>query len=265
MTISQLSQHNITPSTSTQSSLVVGITGPRGSGKTLLLAYLGVMDMKHGRRVVSNIDIHGPVKRRGKLVEVKSELLSFDALLSLSETLEECVVCIDEINLWFSSMRAMGNANRIAGIFTQLIRKRNISLNYTTQNFRWVDGMIRWQTDLLVACQDIFHTPAGKEEGIGRGEYTRYVAVDRSGYLTGVPYEVSGKYFTGILEARPIWRYYNTNHVVDPWEAMSKVELKRPTKVVDLTGSGEGEAEEAVPPLPENAPPENDELRRFFE
>jgi len=260
MTISQLSQHDTAPSPHIQSSLVSGITGPRGSGKSLLLAYLGVMDMKHGRRIVSNIDIHGPVKRRGKLVEVKSELLSFDAILSLSETLEECVVCIDEINLWFSSMRAMSNANRIAGNFTQLIRKRNISLNYTTQNFKWVDGMIRWQTDLLVACQDIFHTPYGKEEGIGRGEYIRYITVDRSGYLTGIPYEVSGKYYPGILEARPIWPYYDDKHVVDPWEAMSKVELKRQTKIVDLTGGGGEEVEEVVPPLPEN-----DDLLRLIE
>jgi len=256
---SQSSQHDIAPSAPTQNSLVTGITGPRGSCKTLLLAYLGVMDMKHGRRVVANIDIYGPVKRYGKLVEVKSEPLSFDALLSLSETLEECVVCIDEINLWFPSMRAMANANRIAGILAQLIRKRNISIYYTTQNFKWVDGMIRWQTDLLVACQDIFHTLAGKEAGVGRGEYARYIVVDRSGYLTGVPYEISGKYSTGILEAKPIWQYYGTKHVIDPWEAMSKVELKRPTKVVDLTGGREDKGEKPLPL------PESDELLGLIE
>ncbi len=260
MTTSQLSQHDIAPSSSAQSSLVTALTGPRGSGKTVFLAYLGTMDMKHGRRVVSNIDIHGPVKRRGKLVEVKSEPLSFDTLLGLSDSLEECVVGIDEINLWFSSMRAMANANRIAAIFTQLIRKRNISLYYTTQNLKWVDSYIQWQTDLLIACQDIFHTPDGKEEGIGRGEYIRYIVVDKSGYLTGVPYQISGKYTTGILEAKPIWAYYDTKHVIDPWEAMSKVELKRPTKVVDLTGSRKEEEEEM--PMPS---PELNELRGLIE
>lgn len=263
MKTNQLSQPDIVSSPPTQSSLVTGITGPRGSGKTLFLVFFGVINMKRGRRVVSNIDIHGTVKRHGKLEEVQSEPLHFDTLLSLSETLEECVVYIDEINLWFPSMRAMANANRIAGILAQLIRKRNISLGYTTQNFKWLDSMIRWQTDLLIACQDVFHTPAGKEEGIGRGEYIRYIAVDRSGYLTGVPYEVSGKYEPGILEAKPVWPYYDTKHIIDPWEAMSKVEFKRPTKTIDLTGEGGGMGEtgqEGSTPCPDD-----EELRRLIE
>jgi len=263
MTISQQSQPEAEAHVSSQSSIVTGITGPRGSGKSLLLAYLQVMNMKHGRRVVSNIDIGGPVKRYGKIVEVKSETLSFDALLSLSDALEECVVAIDEINLWFPSMRAMANANRIAGILAQLIRKRNISLCYTTQNFKWLDNMIRWQTDLLISCQDVFHTPAGKEEGIGRGEYIRFVAIDRSGYLTGVPYDISGKYNTGILEAKPVWSYYKTKHVVDPWEAMSKVELKRKTKVVDITGVG-GEEPGGAAGEGSALLPDNDDLTRLI-
>ncbi|MBA7636887.1 hypothetical protein ES703_44515 [subsurface metagenome] len=217
-------------------SLVTAITGPRGSGKTLLMTFMGIIDMKRGHQCVSNYSIRGKVRRHGKLVTVKSLPLDFATLLELNEKLRRCVCCIDEINLWFASTRWMTHGNRIFGIFMQLLRKRQMSLYFTTQNFKWADPNIRWQTDLQIACQDLFHTPQGKEQNVGRGEFIKYVAIDRSGYLTGVPYEMSGAYSIGILDAKPIWDYYDTEHMLDPWEALSKVEIKRPTLTVDLTG-----------------------------
>ncbi|GAH46232.1 unnamed protein product [marine sediment metagenome] len=219
-------------------SLVTAITGPRGSGKTLLMTFLGIIDMKRGHQCLANYPIKGEVKRRGKPATVESLPLDFETLLELNENLQRCVCCIDEINLWFASTRWMTHGNRIFAIFMQLLRKRQMSLYYTTQNFKWADPTIRWQTDLQIACQDLFHTPQGKEEGVRRGEFIRFIAIDRSGYITGVPYEVSGSYSTGILDAKPIWKYYNTYEALDPWEALSKVELKRPTLTVDLTGKG---------------------------
>jgi len=230
-------------------SLVTAITGPRGAGKTLLATFLGLIDMKRGRPCMANYLIEGDVRRSGKIMHVKSLSLSFDMLLELNENLQRCICSIDEINLWFAAIRAMSNANRIFAIFMQMLRKRQMSLYYTTQNFKWADPTIRWQTDIQIACQDLFHTIQGKEEGIRRGEFIKFIVIDRSGYLTGVPYEVSGNYTTGILDAKPIWKYYNTDKVQNPWEAMSKVEFKRPTKVVDLTGEGQREPEDI--PMPD--------------
>jgi hypothetical protein len=230
-------------------SLVTAITGPRGSGKTLLATFLALIDMKRGRPCMANYLIEGDVRRNGKTMHVKSFPLDFTTLIELNEGLQRCVGCIDEINLWFAAIRAMSNANRICAIFMQMLRKRQMSLCYTTQNFRWADPTIRWQTDIQIACQDLFHTIQGKEEGVGHGEFIKFIVIDRSGYLTGVPYEVSGNYTTGILDAKPIWKYYDTDKVQNPWEAMAKIELKRPTMVVDLTGEGQREPEDI--PMPD--------------
>ena len=259
--VSQLSRLNTESPPSAHSSLVTAITGPRGSGKTLLMAFLCLVDMKRGKEVLSNVKIGGPLKRHGELIDVKSKPLNFASLLELNESLEHCVVGIDEINLWFAATRYMSHGNRIAGIFFQLLRKRQMSLYYTTQNFKWPDPNIRWQTDLHIACQDLFHTPGCKEENIGRGEFIRYVAVDRSGYLTGIPYEQSGNYTMGILDAKPIWPYYNTYEIINPWEAMAKVEIKRPTVVVDLTGEEGEEGDERGMPSPDSS--DLDDARRY--
>lgn len=230
-------------------SLVTAITGPRGSGKTLLATFLGLIDMKREHPCMDNYLIEGDVRRHGEIVHVKSLPLEFTTLLELNESLQRCICIIDEINLWFAAIRAMSNANRIFAIFMQMLRKRQMSLYYTTQNFKWADPTIRWQTDMQIACQDLFHTIQGKEAGIGRGEFIKFIVIDRSGYLTGMPYDVSGNYTTGILDAKPIWKYYDTDKVQNPWEAMAKIELKRPTMVVDLTGEGQREPEDT--PMPD--------------
>ena len=124
-----------------------------------------------------------------------------------------------------------------------------MSVYYTTQNFKMADPDIRWQTDIQIACQDLYHPIQGKEAGVGRGEFIRFITIDRSGFLTGVPYDVSGDYTSGVLDAKPIWKYFSTDKIINPWEAMSKVELKRPTMVVDITGEGQREPEDT--PMPD--------------
>lgn len=244
-------------------SLVTAITGWRGALKTLLMTYLCVMDMKHGHKVKSTEFIKGPVRRHGKLVVVQSEPLTFDSVLAMDEDLRGCVLAIDEINLWFSAMRTQTNQNQIMSKFMQMIRHRQVCVYYTGQRFQSIDSNIRWQTDLHIACRDMFHSPAGKELGIGRGEWLQYIAIDKSGYLTGTPYEISGDYNSGVLNARPLWHYYNTEGSINIWEAMSKVEFKRPTKVVDLTGGGQGEeGEDEVPTMP---PPSVDDIQNILD
>ncbi len=219
-----------------QESLVVGFSGPRGSGKTLAMSYLSLIDMKRGHPVLANYTIGGHVKRGQYEYEVNSKPLEFTKMLELSESLQYCITCIDEINLWFASTKWMTQGNRLMQITLQQLRKRAMSLYYTTQNIRWVDNQIRWQTDLHVMCHDMSRTPQGIEAGLHRGEYIRLAIMDLSGYLTGRPYDESGEVYHAMLDARPIWNCYNTENIVDPWEAMAKVELKRPKVMLDLTG-----------------------------
>jgi energy-coupling factor transporter ATP-binding protein EcfA2 len=249
----------IRPAQTRQNSLVVAITGPRGSGKTLLMTYLAIIDMKRGRSVLANYNIGGRV-RTGL---VQSQPLNFENLLAMSESLQQCVACIDEINLWFDSTRWMTQGNKLLGILLQQMRKRSMSLYYTSQNFRWNENRLRWQTDLLVFCQDMCRTPEGMEQKLSPGEYIRISIMDLSGYLTGKPYDQSGEVTSAILESKPIWQYYDTYNVVDPWQAMSKVELKRPKLTVDIGGARKEQQEEEYEPMPSLAEIEEQVKQRW--
>ncbi len=219
------------------SSLVVALTGPRGSGKTLLQTFLALMDMRRGKECLSNYHIKGPVESRGRVKVVESGKLEYENLLTFSEALQGKLLAIDELPVWFNSLQFQSKGSQIFALFIQQIRKKSMAVYYTAQNMQWVDNRVRWQTDLHVACQDMHHTPWGKEAGLERGEYMRYTAMDLSGYLTGTPYNISGETYHGWLDCRSIRRYYDTNETVDIWQAMMKVEVNRQHMVIDPYGS----------------------------
>lgn len=234
-----------------QESLVAGFIGPRGSGKTLTLAWLGLKDMANGIPVLANFQIKGPFRKGNEVVNVESLPLDLPTLLTMSQEIRRAIAIIDEINLWFENTKWMTNGNRLISIFLQQIRKRELSVYYSTQNFKWADGRIRWQTDILTRCQDIAKTPMGMMANVKRGEFISLQTIDFSGYITGQPWDEKkgGHIFPSILEARPIWDCYDTTQIVNPWEAMAKVELKRPKLTIDITGDDEDE--QGLLPTPE--------------
>lgn len=239
----EINRKALPPDIGVMDSVVSGMTGPRGSGKTLVMTYLAMQDMANGIPVLANYKIQGPFKKRGSIVNVESQPLDLPQLFEMSSSLRQCVAAIDEINLWFESTRAMSNGNRIIGIVLQQIRKRQMSVYWTSQNFDWVYNRIRWQTDTITECMDAAKTPQGREIGLKKGERILLRTRDESGYLTGLPYRLTGLVFPGVLDARPMWGCYNTEEIIDPWEAMAKVEIKRPKLVLDLTGQGDLDSE----------------------
>ncbi|MDD5095174.1 MAG: hypothetical protein PHV74_12485 [Dehalococcoidia bacterium] len=231
------------------SSLVVAFTGPRGSDKTLLQTFLALMDMRRGKECLSNYKIKGPMMSQGQLKVFKSGPLEYENLLTFSEALEGKLLAIDELPVWFNSLQFQSKGSQIFGLFIQQIRKKQMAVYYTAQNMKWVDNRVRWQTDLHVMCQDMHHTPWGKEMGLESGEYMRYIVMDLSGYSTGIPYESSGVTYHGWLDCRPVRRYYNTDETVDIWQAMMKVNVNRQEMVIDPWGNYRppGEPEEPMP------------------
>ena len=219
------------------SSLVVAFTGPRGSNKTLLQTFLAVMDMRHGLECLSNYKIKGPVEHHGRVKVVESSDLQYENLMTFSEELRGKLIVIDELPVWFNSLQFQSKGSQIFGLFIQQIRKKSMPIYYTAQNMNWVDNRVRWQTDLHVECQDLHFSDWGKSQGIERGEYMWYRAKDLSGYLTGTPYQYSGEAHTGWLDCRPVRRYYNTNQIIDIWQAMMKVEVNKQRMVIDPFGN----------------------------
>lgn len=224
----------------TGQSLVVGVIGPRGSGKTLLIVLLSLIDMSHGIECMSNTMIEGPMRcMDGKVHTVKSKVLEYVNLITMGESMKGGLMTIDEINMWFDSLRFQNNGSLMFNAMVQQIRKRDMGLYYTTQNFKWVDNRIRTQTDLLVSCRDAYCF-GGRENGLKRGELIHVWVRDISGYLTGRPYDPDdedNKGWRWVLYGKPVWQYYNTGLTISPFDSMMNMQFKKPKMQVFLDGS----------------------------
>jgi len=161
-------------------SLMTGIFGPRGSGKSLLLTKICVDWAKTGRRVISNMPIKGKVWHRNKIVEIDTEAFQFVNFIAFDESLYDVLIAWDEINMMMDSSSHRSKVNQIINKLVQQMRHRRLTIAYTTQNFKWVDNRMRFQTDQMIMCKDMSLTPAGRELGLERGERVILSAYDLS-------------------------------------------------------------------------------------
>lgn len=213
------------------------ITGPRGSGKTLFMTYLGIHDaMMAGHKVWANYPIECWVDSMvipGKVYHLKSLPLNIEQVLLFDQQLAEGYVLIDEINLWASSRRSMSVANRLISDTLQLIRKRRLTFIFTTQNFKWMDSRIRWQTDFLCECKDTSDNHDGR--------FIEILMQDWSGVKSG--YAVSDGHFIKDVNAVVLkfegWPYhgtYNTWQEFDTVQASAPVRMLNDKTILDFRG-----------------------------
>lgn len=118
---------------------VIGIIGPKGSGKTVLLAYLLYKDYLSGRSIVSNFDLAFDHKQR-----------NFSELVKLPDFLQNATAGYDEFHLAVDSRRSTSKTNIDFDTFLSQLRKLNCILIYTTQIFEKLDKRVRNQTDILI-------------------------------------------------------------------------------------------------------------------
>ena len=74
---------------------------------------------------------------------------------------------------------------------------------------------------------------------------------DIKGFKTGRPWTPSAPYF---LRAKRLWPCFDSYCDVDIWSGMSRVQIKRPTFTIDLTGGGVPPFESGNPPGPNEIP-----------
>lgn len=118
---------------------VVGILGPKGSGKTVLLAYLLYRDSLAGRPIVSNFHL--------AFDHIQKD---FSELVKLPDFLQNATVGYDEFHIAVDSRRSTSKSNIAFDTFLSQIRKRDCILYYTTQIFLKLDVRVREQTDILI-------------------------------------------------------------------------------------------------------------------
>lgn len=120
--------------------MIIMYRGSRGKGKTLTMVKDAFKYYNHGFKVYGNLKLNF------------GEYISSEDLVALNHTseLKNCVLVIDEIELFFDSRNFSRTENKTFSHFLQQIRKRNIIILCTAQYVNLVDLRIRQQLDIVV-------------------------------------------------------------------------------------------------------------------
>lgn len=120
--------------------MIVIFQGPRGCGKTLSLVAEALEFHKKGWDIISNFKTSFSTK------------VSDEFILGLDKksTIKNCVILIDELQIFFDSRTWSHNKSIKFSNFIQQIRKRNIILMGTTQYVDTVEKRIRQHIDILI-------------------------------------------------------------------------------------------------------------------
>jgi hypothetical protein len=119
--------------------------GANGGGKSLAAVHDALMAMDNGRRVLSNVRLWDP--ETGQPHRLWIPLTSFEQLLHA----RGCDVLLDEVTGVASSRESSALPPQIANLLVQL-RRRDLSLSWTTPAWTRADKIIREVTQLVTVC-----------------------------------------------------------------------------------------------------------------
>ena len=226
------------------------ITGPRGSLKTLLLTMLACRNLLkcfyfryYGitKHVWTNYPI-GFFHRSmldDKVYYLKPEPLNMESLYTFDAGLASGWVYIDEIDQWYDRQDWAAVTQKLTNAVITQIRKRELSLGATTQNFQWLNARAQFQTDTLINCREAAFTPWGRKFGLQMGHVSFLTLKDLSGVNTGYQYAENFRtYNTKLLHGERYWDKYDTNFQFDPMETKARYTIKRDAKTLVLGPGG---------------------------
>lgn len=170
---------------------IVLFRGARGTGKTLTMVKTAFEYQKAGWKVVTN------------LYGTPFKYVTSDFILSLSGTseLKNCVLAIDEIELFFDSREWNKKESRLFSRFLQQIRKRNIVILCTAQFTNLIDIRLRQQIDTLAICS------FDKQELLASCNYIDLTSIESDPHN---PKMHCIEYY-----AEPLFSHYNTYQIID--------------------------------------------------
>jgi hypothetical protein len=223
-------------------SYIFSFNGWRGSGKTTSLTYFAMRaNYLYNMRLISNYPIeYRLVRINGTSKIIKSELLDLYKLLCFDADYKNCLILIDEAPDIISHMASTSWKNRLVNIFIRQLRKNRNSLMVSAQQFELLDKSFRWQTDVLINCEDLSRKYG--IEGMPRGATILLNVLDHSGCWTGRSWEEEIEYNKahGIykdigekMELAPmvLWGddshkpVFDTYYQQDIWESLKKVDM----------------------------------------
>ena len=223
------------------------ITGPRGSLKTLLLTVLAARNLLkcfylrryYGitRHVWTNYPIaffHRSIVD-GKIYYLKPEPLNMESLYTFDKGLADGWVYIDEIDQWYDRQDWAAITQKLTNAVITQIRKRQLSLSATTQNFQWLNARAQFQTDTLIGCREAAFTVWGRKNHVRMGEISFLSLKDLSGVNTGYTFEETKRaYNARLTHGSRIWNIYDTNYQFDPTETKVRYKMKTDVKTITM-------------------------------
>lgn len=119
--------------------MIVLYKGSRGKGKTLTMVKDGLKYNLNGLKVFRNFKCKF------------GTYISNDTIIELDKfsTIKDCVLMIDEIQIFFDNRQSMRKQNIRFSNFVQQIRKRHIILLCTTQFSNTIDMRLRQHIDVV--------------------------------------------------------------------------------------------------------------------
>lgn len=175
------------------SSKVVLYKGRRGCGKTLSMVKDAFQYHKNGWNVLRNFACSF------------GEYISEEEIVALDKNslYRDCVIMMDEIQIFFDARRSMKKQNISFSNFIQQIRKRNIVLLGTTQYSNTVDLRFRQHVDIVGYPNFI--------KGLNVCEIT-YVDVTTAEDVIGQ--SIEPKIVKMVFDARKVFQLYETEEMI---------------------------------------------------
>src|SRR3990170_3083911 len=119
--------------------MIILYKGRRGAGKTLSMIKDGLRYYQNGFKILRNFTLSF------RTFISNEEIL----LLDKNSKIDNCVLMIDEMQIFFDSRRSMKTESINFSNFIQQIRKRNITLLCTTQYSNTIDLRLRQHLDIV--------------------------------------------------------------------------------------------------------------------
>jgi len=193
-------------------SLIIGLVGPRGSGKSVGAARIVVLDyLLRGKAVWSNMEIGIRIPFDGEYLTLTTQPLDKLELADLAQVYHDGVLFIDEVNMEIAeARRAMSTQNLMFSYILQQLRKRRLNLIWTAQSEMHVEDRLRWQTDFFITCTDASLDNNGTHCGVG--ELSHWTVYDYAGMITGHPPSTptDSIIWRGTIRNKPWWNAYST-------------------------------------------------------
>ena len=170
---------------------IIAITGRRGSFKTCLMTALGYIDASSGRKVYSNYHLtydYIPI--------------TLKEVAELPKWLYNATVLLDEIQVGADAREIFKPGNKGINTLATQLRKRRITLYYTTQKWTYPDKRLREQVDFQYHCE-----PIGNKYSATHASVYIY---DRTLSLVDMEREAKVKVFPG----HKYWGMYDTEEVI---------------------------------------------------